>query len=225
MIYSIICSRKDKPPVNFNNLLKYFKDANVECRVAYDQEGIFQGYQKTVKELNANDDDIIILCHDDIQIFSDRDQFVNTLQDELNKANVGFVGVAGTTNLTTNAMWWDPNLRQQGYHRGFVFQGDNPRNLSPNYFGPHGNVVVLDGLFLATKKRVLDVIGMEKPKEYPNGWDFYDLYYTLTAYERGFTNKTVPIILTHYSDGFMRPTWDENRKEFRKMFRLPVRCN
>lgn len=225
MIYSIICSRKDSPPVNFNNLLKYFKEANVDCRVAYDQEGIFQGYHNTIKSLNAKDDDIIILCHDDIQIFSDRDQFVNILQEELQKPTVGFVGVAGTTNLSTNAMWWDPNLRQQRYHRGFVFQGNNPRNLTPNYFGPHGNVVVLDGLFLATTKKVLDVIGIEKPKEYPNGWDFYDLHYTLTAFERGFTNKTVPIILTHYSDGFMRPTWDENRKEFRKLFRLPVRCN
>jgi hypothetical protein len=225
MIYSIICSRKDKPPVNFNLLLDYFKKAGIECVVAYDQEGVFQGYDNTIKSLNAKDDDIIILCHDDIQIFSDRDQFVKILTDELARPDVGFVGVAGTTYLGTNAMWWDQNLRQQGFHRGFVFQGSDIKKLTPNYFGHHGNVVVLDGLFLAAKKRTLDIVGTQKPKEFPNGWDYYDLFYTLTAYERGFNNKTVPIILTHYSDGLMRPTWDENRKEFRKMFRLPVRCN
>lgn len=225
MIYSIICSRKDKEPINFKNLLKYFKDANIDCRVAYDQEGVFQGYHKTVKELNAKDDDIIILCHDDIQIFSDRDQFLDILTESLVPQDVGFVGPVGTTLLGTNAMWWDPHLRQQGYHRGFVFQGSNIKKLNPNYFGHHGNVVVLDGLFLAARKSTLDVVGLNKPEEFPNGWDYYDLFYTLTAYERGFTNKTIPIILTHYSDGVMRPTWDENRKEFRKLFRLPVRCN
>lgn len=225
MIYSIICSRKDKRPVNFDNLLKYFIDAKIHCVVAYDQEGIFQGYHNTLKSLNAKDDDIIILCHDDIQIFSDRDQFINILTEELSKPDVGFVGPAGTTYLGPNAVWWDHILRQQNYHRGFVFQGSDPKKLNPNHFGPHGNVVVLDGLFLAAKKRTLDVVGIQKPKEFPNGWDYYDLFYTLTAYERGFTNRTVPIILTHYSDGVMRPTWDENRKEFRKMFRLPARCN
>jgi len=229
MIYSIICSRKDKRPVNFDNLLKYFIEANIHCVVAYDQEGVFQGYNNTLNNLheafNVKDDDIIILCHDDIQIFSDRDQFVKTLTDSLASDSVGFVGPAGTTLLGTNAMWWDPHLRQQGYHRGFVFQGSDVNKLTPNYFGPHGNVVVLDGLFLAAKKKTIDKIGgLGKPKEFPNGWDYYDLFYTMTAYEKGFTNKTVPIILTHYSDGVMRPTWDENRKEFRKMFRLPTRC-
>ena len=230
MIYSIICSRIDKRPVNFDNLLKYFIDANIHCVVAYDQEGVFQGYSNTLNTLheafNVQDDDIIILCHDDIQIFSDRDQFVKTLTDSLAPENVGFVGPAGTTLLGTNAMWWDPNLRQQGYHRGFVFQGSDINKLTPNYFGHQGNVVVLDGLFLAAKKRTIDKIGgLGKPKEFPNGWDYYDLFYTLTAFEKGLTNKTVPIILTHYSDGLMRPTWDENRKEFRKLFRLPTRCS
>jgi len=226
MIYSIICSRKDKRPVNFDNLLKYFIDAKIHCVVAYDQEGIFQGYHNTLKSLpDVKDDDIIILCHDDIQIFSDRDQFVQILTDELAKPDVGFVGPVGTTTLGTNAMWWDPHLRQQGLHRGFVFQGSDLNKLTPNYFGPQGNVVVLDGLLLAAKKKTIDGIGgLGKPKEFPNGWDYYDLFYTLSAYEKGFTNKTVPIMLTHYSNGQMRPTWDENRKEFRKMFRLPVRC-
>ena len=116
MIYSIICSRKDKRPVNFDNLLKYFIDANIHCVVAYDQEGVFQGYNDTLNNLheafNVKDDDIIILCHDDIQIFSDRDQFVKTLTDSLAPENVGFVGPVGTTLLGTNAMWWDPHLRK-----------------------------------------------------------------------------------------------------------------
>jgi hypothetical protein len=225
MIYCIICSRKEKQPLNFNSLLDYYRKAGVDVRVAYDQEGIFQGYSKTFAEINPNPQDIVILCHDDVQIFSDRDQFVDILTNALSDPKVAFVGPAGTTMLGTNAMWWDLHLRQTGYHRGFVFQGSARHDLKPNYFGPHGNVVVLDGLFLAARAETLRAISLDKPKEYPNGWDFYDLHYTLTAYEKGYFNRTVPIMLTHYSDGRMRPTWDENRKEFRKLFRLPVRCN
>ena len=224
MLHSIICSRKDKAPLGFTNLLNYFKSANVNTHVAYDQEGIFQGYTKAFEEINPDPLDIVILCHDDIRIFSDRDQFTSILTQALSDPKVAFVGPAGTTLLGTNAMWWDLHNRQQGYHRGFVFQGSNWHDLKPNYFGPQGNVVVLDGLFLAARAETLKAIGLQKPKEYPNGWDFYDLHYTLTAYEKGYFNRTVPIMLTHYSDGMMRPTWDENRKEFRKLFRLPVRC-
>jgi hypothetical protein len=191
----------------------------------YDQLGIFQGYDSAVNSLNLKADDIVILCHDDIQILQNRSDFHEILQSALDKPLTGFVGVAGTTELGTNAMWWDPNRRAQGKHSGFVFQGQDYYSMTPNYFGPHRNCVVLDGLFLAAKYSTIQLIGgLAKPAQFPNGWDYYDLYYTLTAYEKGLENRTIPLIMTHYSDGMMRPTWDQNRKEFLKMFRLPVSC-
>jgi hypothetical protein len=96
--------------------------------------------------------------------------------------------------------------------------------MTPNYFGPCRNVVVLDGLFIAAKKKTLDLIGLKKPKEFSQNWDFYDLYYTLKAYEMGFFNKTVPVLILHNSDGHTRESWEINRRAFIKMFRLPVKC-
>ena len=224
MIYSIICSRRDRPPINFNKVLTYFQRAGIKWHVEYDPPGIFEGYEKALSKLELDQNDIVILCHDDIQIFNDPLDFSALLTKELSNTSVGFVGPAGTTYLDNNAVWWDAANRSKGLHRGFVFQGSDPNTMTPNYFGPHGNVVVLDGLFLAARKFTLDLVGIKKPGAFKNGWDFYDLVYTVTAYEEGLFNKTIPIILTHYSNGEMRSTWNENRIEFMKMFRFPIRC-
>lgn len=224
MIYAIICSRTTKPSKTLPKLLSYLKEADIKYHVSYDANSMFEGYQTGLDTLNPAREDIVILCHDDIEILSDRTLFKSILEENLSKKSVGFVGPAGTTYLGSDAVWWDMNRRTTGLHSGFVFQGDNYSTMTPNYFGPFRNVVVLDGLFLAARRETIDQIGLAKPKEFPTNWDFYDLYYTLSAYEQGFTNKAVPIVILHNSNGYMRETWEANRTAFRKMFRLPVGC-
>ena len=224
MIYAIICSRRDKPTKSLPKLVNYLAKANILYHISYDAESMFKGYEDGLKALTPDPEDIVILCHDDIEILSDRDDFTETLTKSLSDQKVGFVGPAGTTYLATDAVWWDMGRRQQGLHSGFVFQGHDHKTMTPNYFGPCRNVVVLDGLFLASRKSTLDQVGLQKPKEFPTNWDFYDLYYTLTAYEQGFVNKAIPVLILHNSDGMMRDTWDQNRKAFQRMFRLPIWC-
>lgn len=224
MIYSIICSRKDKPTKELDKLIYYFTTLNINYHIAYDSESVFKGYKEGLEKLNPNKGEFVVLCHDDIEIITDRNDFRDILKENLFDPKVGFIGPAGTTYLGSDATWWDLGRRQQGLHSGFVFQGKDTKTMTPNYFGPCRNVVALDGLFLAARREVLDEVGLDKPKEFPHNWDFYDLYYTLSAYEKGYFNKTVPIIMRHVSNGEMRHTWDENRKAFQKMFRLPVWC-
>jgi hypothetical protein len=225
MIYSVICSRSNKPNNTLPKLLSYFNRNNIKYWVSYDANSMFEGYKLGIEKLNPSPDDIVILCHDDIEILSEGSVFKEILTTELISGDVGFVGPAGTTHLGADAVWWDMTRRQQGLHSGFVFQGHDYKTMTPNYFGPCRNVVVLDGLFLAARKSTLDKIGLNKPKEFPTNWDFYDLYYTLTAYEMGLTNKAIPIVILHNSNGYMRETWEANRLGFKKIFRLPVRCN
>jgi len=224
MIYAIICSRTTKPSKTLPKLLNYLIESGIKYHVSYDANSMFEGYQAGLDILSPGMEDIVIMCHDDIEILSDRTLFKKILEENLSNKNVGFIGPAGTTYLGSNAIWWDINRRTTGLHSGFVFQGDNYNTMTPNYFGSCRNVVVLDGLFLAARKETLDQISLKKPKEFPTNWDFYDLYYTLSAYEKGFTNKTVPIVILHNSNGYMRNTWEENRIAFCKMFRLPVGC-
>jgi len=224
MIYAIICSRRDKPAKELDKLIYYFTSINIQYHIEYDSESMFKGYKAGVEKLNPGKDEFVILCHDDIEILSDRNELREILKENLFDKKVGFIGPAGTTYLAPDATWWDLGRRQQGLHSGFVFQGTDNKTMTPNYFGPCRNVVVLDGLFLAARREVLDEVNLDKPKQFPNNWDFYDLYYTLTAYEKGYFNKTVPILIRHVSNGEMRQTWDENRRAFQKMFRLPVWC-
>jgi hypothetical protein len=224
MIYAIICSRRNKQAKELDKLIYYFTSLNIQYHIEYDSKSMFEGYKTGLEKLNPGKEEFVILCHDDIEILSDRNDFREIFKEYLFDKKVGFIGPAGTTYLGPDAVWWDGKRRQDGLHSGFVFQGNDTKTMGPNYFGPCRNVVALDGLFLAARREVLDEINLDKPKEFPHNWDFYDLYYTLTAYEKGYFNKTVPILIRHVSNGEMRGEWYENRRAFQRMFKLPVWC-
>jgi len=233
--YAIISTREapSKSNKTLCNLIDYFTLGHIFPYIMPGEKSIYEAYTKALKEINPSPEDIIILCHDDIEIISNQDNLKDILKRELfyssdlDYPGVAFVGVAGTTFLDKDAVWWEINRRKQGHHRGFVFQGKDSNSMTPNFFGLFNeNVVVLDGCFLATTGYILNRIRTEKPKEFTGDWDFYDLYYTLQAFELGFSNKVVPIVIRHESNGELagRKSWHENRAAFMKMFRLPVKC-
>lgn len=174
-IVAFTCSRSSKQPKSLSKLTSYFDKASIPHYIKLDAPSVFEGYTElysSVKD-NLNPDDIIILCHDDIEVLMGYDEFKSVLNDYLSKSMVGFIGPAGTTHLGKDAMWWHMERRQQGLHRGFVFQGDSLETMTPNYFGQSGkHVVVLDGCFLATTKRVIDDVSLPKPEYLKGQWDF-----------------------------------------------------
>ena len=157
------------------------------------------------------DTDIIVLCHDDIDIISKPEDLLSCLE-VTRKPNVAFVGVAGSCYIPQQGGWW--NARGTGDARGFVFQGNNNQTMSPNYFGKSGQVVVLDGCFLAITYENLMKIGLDEPEYLKTGWDFYDIHLTYKAHLDGFSNYVVPIITMHESPGMMREGWYSARENF-----------
>lgn len=227
MIHTLICSRKEKKPSTLDRLKSYLYLNNLASyHISYDAPSMFEGYQQGFDVVKPADDDIIVMCHDDIEIITDGNEYRKLLEEDLADPKIGFVGVAGTTYLDKDAIWWEANRRQAGLHSGFVFQGVHMRDCYPNWFGAWRNVVALDGCFIAAKAKTLKKIGLAKPKQFPGNWDFYDLHYTITAYEMGYENKTLPIIILHNSEGQLvgRESWHANRQEFIKMHRLPIWC-
>ena len=77
---------------------------------------------------------------------------------------------------------------------------------------------------IAIKASALKKIDMSKPKQFKGEWDFYDLEYTLRAYETGFDNWVVPIILRHESPGELvgRDSWHQNRQVFANIHMFPM---
>ena len=74
MIYFSVCSRQDKQPKSLENLVKYCNsDEALRIRVAYDAKSIYEGHKENIaffQRMPLEDGDIIVLCHDDLDILS-----------------------------------------------------------------------------------------------------------------------------------------------------------
>ena len=225
-IFAIICTRdKSLNPVT-SKLIHTLSSYGVNVKVLANQESIFEAYEKGLSLCDAEDKDIVILCHDDLDIGSTRAEFIAALASCL-EVGAGIVGPAGTTLLGVDAVWWNQERWQAGYHRGSVDHHKKETNQKyTTHYGPHGQVVVLDGLFLAAKKEVWEQVGLKKPPYFEGKWDFYDIHYTTTAHLLGLKNATIPLHMIHYSGGELvgRDSWHKNREAYIKNTPLPLSC-
>lgn len=224
LIVSILTRNSSYKYAEFNK--KYFNSLriNTEILVGTNTKSFYSGHQQNLKTIHLQENDIILMLHDDIKIISDRDSFVDYIS--LCKLhNIGFLCLAGCTYFDKPGLWW--NARNIGASRGFVFQGLDEENMTPNMFGPHGQIVCGDGCFLACSYKTLKLVGLDQPEYLSSGWDFYDIHLTLKAHLMGLNNYTVPIICKHESAGNMRQDWYTARDQFLKHHynNLPVRLN
>jgi len=224
MIYAFICTRsKDFNPTT-KRLSSYLSRAGVGSKFLVGQKSIFEGYANAFKRFDIQDDDIVIMCHDDIEILTEQSAFLDIIVSNCMKHDTGFVGVAGTTHLSQDAVWWNHNLWQQGKHRGHVFHGKDILTADSTYYGKPDQVVCMDGLFLAANGKVLREVGLDKPEYFEGDWDFYDIHYTVTAHKKKYKNRVVPIQILHNSKGELagRDSWHKNRQAFIEKTNLPL---
>jgi len=220
-IYAFIPTRSSILSKTAQRLVSYLSSVDIEVKLLINQKSIFEAYENNFKALNAEDDDIIIFCHDDIDIIMSPEEFKDELVRATSVKNTGFIGVAGAAKLSKQCVWWQPENKL----RGFSFHGPNRNDMYPTFFGRlNAKVLVLDGLFLAAKAKVLKNISMKKPAQFQGEWDFYDLEYTIRAYEAGYDNWVVPIILRHESPGELvgRESWHRNRLVFTNLHMFPM---
>ena len=233
-MFAIICTRDSAIPPITHGLVDTLCSFGVEVKILANQSSIFEAYERGLEMCNADKNDIIIYCHDDLQILSDKSSFMSALAACVIK-DTGIVGPAGTTLLGKDAIWWKQDRWAAGYHRGIVkhisenqpIQGmsNDQRMVTPTSYGPHGQVVALDGLFLAARKEIWDTIGLKKPKYFKGLWDFYDIHYTTTSHLAGFKNYAVNLDLIHHSNGELvgRDSWHQNREAFIAHTKLPLK--
>lgn len=229
MIYLSICTREEnKKADTLQSLVNYSKSAydsdpssDIQSQISVNAPSIYEGHRRNLVALQLEDDDIIVLVHDDVEILSTPEKFKEHIS-LARKPGVGFVGVAGATTFTQNGSWW--NARGTGEARGFVWQGIDDITMKPNYFGSPGQVVVLDGCLIAATYKTLKEIGLEKPDYLSSGWDYYDIHMTFSAHYKGYSNYVVPIQIRHESSGLMRDGWYKSKDEFMKNWRRDIPC-
>lgn len=219
-IYSLICSRNNTFSKTSLDLFSYMRDCGIEVKSLIGFKSIFDAYIKGVETLDANPEDIVILCHDDIEIKNPKEEFKAILTSATRTD--GFIGVAGTRYFENTGVWWNWNTPQN--MSGKVSHGLKGQDKE-TYFGPLGRVVVLDGVFLACNVKTLASIHMAQPTDFIGDWDYYDIFYTFQTHLKGYSNRTVPIMLRHESPGQMRQSWHQNRVVFTEIYKnnLPAK--
>ena len=225
-IYAVICTRsREEISITTDKLLHFLTSGGIKVSLLTGAKSIFSAYHGAYKHINPNTDDIIIFCHDDIEIRETPQNFIKKLQEGLAPAEAGFVGAAGTMELGPDAIWWDLDRWHQHKHRGTVMHIDPNGNEYVTTYGPPGDVATLDGLFLAAKRKVIDDVGLQKPKYFEGEWDFYDIYYTSQAYLKGYQNKVIDIAIFHNSRGELvgRDSWHKNREAYIENNEIPIK--
>ncbi len=219
--YALIPTRYDltsERSSTTQELHSFLSRAGWEVHFLVGESSIFEGVSKKCKELVLDKNDLVILCHDDIQILWGVKDFNNIIRDSMD-SRTGFLGLAGTPVFGQSSppcKWWAEQDR--GALRGVVGHGDTLSDMQTTYFGPYGKAVVMDGVFLCAEGRVFNGIQLSKPKTFSGDWDFYDIFYTFQAHLKGLDNKVIPLNIRHESLGFPRPEWEYNRQAFVDLF-------
>ena len=220
-----------KDNINLYHLEKFFVEAGFTFIPLENKPSIFEAYAEAVKE-HVSDEDVVVFCHDDIEILSNVAAFNAALKPLEGPKRLGFLGIAGTKSFDESGMWWNGTGRMPLGHpdhplSGQVFTGSSTGDMYSTMYGKYGAVTILDGVFLAAQGKTLKGLRLEKPKSFPGNWDYYDIYYTHQTYKKNLENRTVPIILRHDSPGEMKQGWYQNRDVFLEVLkrsdRLPVR--
>ena len=223
--HAVICTRdRNSVTETTDKLINFLCSCGIGVYLLSGAKSIFKGYTGAFEKIDPQDDDIMIFCHDDIEIRDTPQQFLDKLTQALELPETGFVGPAGTTKLTQNAVWWDQDTWKEGKHRGKVSHLDPQNREYATYYGEPDDVVVLDGLFLAAKPKVIRDVGLQKPDYFEGEWDFYDIHYTSQAFLKGYTNKALDLNILHNSRGELvgRDSWHKNREAFIANNTLPL---
>ena len=83
----------------------FLEKSGWEVSLLVNKNSMFEAYTDALKEHKVMADDVVILCHDDIDILMDSEHFNEVIDTNISKKNVGFLGVAGCKELNKTACW------------------------------------------------------------------------------------------------------------------------
>lgn len=160
--------------------------------------------------------DVFVFTHTDVTLWCNRVLFAQML-DAVMRPETGFVGVAGTRYLNKTGIWWQTS---KDHLAGAVTHTHGGKTYT-SAFGPFGPCVVMDGVWLACKRSLIEDLFGWVPHE---GFHYYDIEMTLRAHLAGKRNMVVPLPLLHGSIGELSPEWYAARDRFLLQYgdKLPI---
>lgn len=164
--------------------------------------------------LNESKTDIVVFCHDDI--YFDTTSWYSKLIKHFEKTDFGIIGMAGTTSMPSNGMWWHDRKKMVG----IVNHENDGKKWESKYADSVGNsilqTVIVDGLFIAIHKKRIKRQFNEEFK----GFHFYDIPFCFENHIDGVKVGVITNIrITHKSIGQTNEQWEENRKLFEEKYK------
>lgn len=173
--------------------------------------------------LNESNNDIVVLCHDDLEFDTKRwgDKLIKLFE---NYSDFGIIGLAGTTHMPKSGMWWEDRSKMIGIvnhkHQGKKWES----RYYPSLEDKLKKVVVVDGLFIAiNKKNIKENFDVNVP-----GFHMYDVNFCFNNFLKGVKiGVTTLVRVTHLSIGATNEQWGKNRVIFSEKFKdqLPSKVN
>ena len=227
--YAIIATRHTEEEcadssTDVGKLNQYLEDAGWSVKFMRGCTSIFQAYSEGVRALDVQDEDKVILCHDDIEVLFNKETFNTVIDGWLEREKCGFVGVAGSPILAKEGNWVASARKTKRECGGMIWHGPSMTECRMDYFGNEGQAIQVDGVFMVTTGKVLKDIELRKPKAFAGGWHWYDAYYCLQAHLKGYNNYIMRLPLRHSSVGNYDQLFYTDMQNFSKLFGkyLPV---
>lgn len=210
-------TRKSNPEfVEYLKITSKVKGVQVIEKINDGEKSLSEVYNEIISESN---NDIIVLCHDDIEF--DSKNWGKKVLDHFKKNDFGILGVAGTTVIPKSGMWWEDRRKMVG----IVNHKDNGKKWESKYSKSWGDDItecsMVDGLFIAINKKAIKSTFDESVK----GFHFYDVYFSTKNFLDGVKIGVIyNVRLTHKSVGKTNETWEEYRNIYRDRFKdeLPI---
>ena len=196
-----------------SDLISYFKKSSGNPKVQIiekinnGEKNLFQVYNEIIGE---SDNDIIVLCHDDI--YFDTNNWSGKLVKLFDKnPEYGILGMAGTTHMPISGTWWDDRTKMYGivnHENGGKKWESRYSNSFENSIKP---VVIVDGVFIAIhKKRIKELFD-----ETVDGFHMYDVNF---CFKNFLSDVNIGVLtnirITHKSIGMINDKWEINKNIF-----------
>jgi len=164
--------------------------------------------------LSESENDIVVLCHDDLE-FDTKNWGDKVLRIFERNSNFGIIGLAGTIFLPKSGMWWEDKTKMFGIvnhkHDGKKWESKYSESLDEKL----KRVVLVDGLFICINKNKIS----ENFDTSVGGFHMYDVNFCFKNFIKGVNiGVTTMIRVTHLSIGVTNEKWEENRKIFSEKY-------
>lgn len=220
MISVIICSSKGAIGNSLRQNIDYTIGVPYELIQIDNHEGaysIFQAYRLGGQKAKYPN---LVFIHEDI-MFRVR-AWGKYLCKALSDTSVGLVGVVGSTILFPAYYgWWEGGIVGnviQNYRENTVVEGIYDYKVS----GIIDNAVVCDGLFLALRKDMFNIINWDT-KTF-SGFHCYDIDICMQVITAGYQIKIIDILIEHYSEGNLDHSFTESCIKFNQKWKNHLPC-